>query len=131
VPHPLRRLAAVAAAIVFVSACASTGNTAGSAGSQADTVVYFNNTSLNQANVYAVSTGGTRTRIGAVFPGQRQRLRLPGTLMSGSRTIEIFARQLTSPSEPRTGPISLVPGDSIEVTLSTDGNVLSVLPIKG
>ena len=132
-PHPLRRLASVAAAIAFVTACSSarTADGAGDQASMPDAVVYFNNTSLNQTQVYAVSGGGTRTRIGAAFPGQRTRLRLPGTVLGGSRTFEIYARQLTSPSEPRTGSITLAPGDNIEVTLSSDGNVLSVLPMKG
>jgi hypothetical protein len=127
VPHPLRRLALAAALLILAAACATRGGGSRSA----DAVVFFVNNSLNQASVYAINTGGTQTRIGTVFPGRRERLRLPGTILGGSRTFELQARQLTSSRVPRSGPITLIPGDSIEVTLSSDGALLSVLPLRG
>ena len=126
--HPLRRLA-LAAAFLLAAACASRGN--GSAGGGADLYVLFGNNTIHQASVYAITAGGTTTRVGTVFAGRRERLRLPATVLAGTRTIEFEARMLSKEGTPRSGQITFAPGDSLEVSLSSDGLMLSVLPLRG
>ena len=93
-----------------------------------DPVVFFHNQSLDQADVFAVRSGGNAIRIGTVFAGRREALRVP-LGAAGDRTVNIVARILATSRAPRTGQITLAPGDSVEVTLSSDEKMLSVLPI--
>jgi hypothetical protein len=96
-------------------------------GGVTDAVVLFNNQSLNQADVYAVRTGGPEFRIGTVSSNRKDALRLPPTF-TGAGEVTIVARTLASNRTPRTGPLTLAAGDTIEVTLPVDERVLTVLP---
>jgi hypothetical protein len=91
-------------------------------------VVLFNNQSLNQADVYAVRTGGPQIRIGSVIANRREALRVPSSLTGAGSDVTIVARTLASNRVSRSGPVSLVPGDTIEVTLAIDERALTVLP---
>jgi hypothetical protein len=92
-------------------------------------VVVFDNQSLYQADLYAISSGGSRVRIGTVQPGRRERLRLSGAALGADRQVAFAARLLTRSRQPSSGRIGLVPGDTIEVVLTSDANSLTVLPI--
>ena len=93
-------------------------------------VVIFDNQSFAQADVYAVRAGGGGSfRIGTVFPGRRETLRLPSSALGGG-TVTIVARLLASSRVPSSGPLSLAPGDSLEITLPPDARVLTVLPAR-
>lgn len=118
----LRR--AIALASTFVAACGPFHRGNG----VPDAVVIFNNQSLSQANVYAVWAGGEQVRIGTVFGGRTEKLRVPGSITSTGTDISIVARLFASTRVPRTGPIHLAPGDTIEVTLPSDERILTVLP---
>src|SRR4051812_21402118 len=78
-------------------------------GGAPDAVVLFNNESLNQANVYAVRTGGPEIRIGSVIANRREALRVPSSLTSAGSDVMIVARMLASNRMPRSGPIPLAP----------------------
>jgi hypothetical protein len=92
-----------------------------------DSVVIFNNQSLDQADVYAARGGGGEVRIGTVFSNRREALRLPSAV-SSSGDFTVIARIFASNRRPRTGPLQLAIGDTIEVTLPPDGRSLTVLP---
>lgn len=131
--QPSRRLALVAAVAVLAAACASSAQSgaSGSGSNEANLFVMFANNTIHQTSVYAITVGGTTTRVGTIFPMRRERLRLPATVLAGERTIQFEARMLTKEGAPRTGPVTFAPGDSLEVSLSSDGALLSVLPLKG
>jgi hypothetical protein len=93
-----------------------------------DPIVVFNNQSVDQADVYAVGTGGDPVRIGTVFGGRRDSLHVRMSAVGGSGSVNIIARIFASSRAPRTGSFALSPGEIVEVTLSPDGKILSVLP---
>ncbi|HEX5970413.1 MAG TPA: hypothetical protein VFY85_00705 [Gemmatimonadaceae bacterium] len=90
--------------------------------------VIFANESLDQADVYAVLTGGQSQRIGTVFAGRTETLDVPTNIISAGGTVNIVARLLAHAYAPSTGPLTLNPGDRIRVTLPATGRSLSVLP---
>jgi len=130
VQHPARRLALFAA--MLVAAC--TSSPPGQEGEEPaprapDPVLVFDNQSLYQADVYAFSAGGSRVRLGTVQAGRREAIRVPGTALGGDRQVDIVARLLTRRRTVSSGPIGLLPGDSVEVLLQSDAMALSVLPL--
>lgn len=127
VSNPSRRLTLAAAALVLTAACASS---APRTSNNTDRIfVFFANNTIHQANVYTITPSGTTTRVGTVFAMRRERLRLPATVLAGERTVLFEARLLTKEGTPRTGPVTLASGDSLEVSLSSDGSLMSVLPL--
>jgi hypothetical protein len=99
-----------------------------SAGASTDpAVVIFSNQSLQEADVYAVPRSGTRVRIGTVQAGRTDTLTVGGSALAGG-AVTIVASLLAVGSAPRTGPVTLLPGDRIAVTLPPSMNSLSVLP---
>ncbi len=99
-------------------------------GGPPDPVVIFNNQSLDQVDVYAVRSGGFEVRVGTVMSNRRELLRVPPSVASGGSDFNIAARPLASSRLIRTGALQLVAGDTIEVTLPTDGRALVVLPAR-
>jgi hypothetical protein len=90
--------------------------------------IVFINRSLEQADVYVVVPGSESRRIGTVMSGQTDTLTVPADIATRAGTVEIAARLLARSIVPRTGPISLGPGEWLEVTLPSDEKVLTVLP---
>lgn len=90
--------------------------------------VIFVNQSLDQADVFIVNEGGQTQRIGTVFAGRTETLTVPSTFVSGATTVSIVARLLAHTTAPRTGPITLSPGQSVEITLPSMANTLTILP---
>ena len=112
---------------LLTTAAAACGPARG--GSTPAAVLLFENQSMEQADVYAVSSsGGTPIRIGTVFAGRREPLNVRGTALGGGGSMQIVARLLGSSRAPRSTPLSLSPGERLIVTLSSDGNMLTVLP---
>lgn len=100
-------------------------------GGSNDPVILFNNQSLNQADVYAVRSGGggQDLRIGTVFSNRREALRVPA-LFTTAGDVTIVARMFASNRTPTSGPLSLIPGDTIEVSVANDERLLTVLPAR-
>jgi hypothetical protein len=67
-------------------------------------------------------------RIGTVFPGKTETLRVPQTITGGANRLNVVARIFPGGRVVSTGPFSIYPGDSMDVTLSSDEKILSVLP---
>ena len=95
-----------------------------------DAVIVFNNQSIEQADVYAVRSGSDRYRIGTVLAGRKESLRIPSSLTIGASGVSIVARLLGSSRMPTTGTLTLISGDTIEVTLPSDLTLLTVLPVR-
>lgn len=124
--YDLRRIGTLAAVALCAAACGPFRR-----GGPPDSVVVFNNQSTDQADVYAIGSGGEPVRIGTVFAGRSENLRVPQSITGGAQRVNIIARIFASPRTVASGPFSLAPGDSMVVTLASDEKLLSVLPPKG
>ena len=100
-------------------------------GNQPESVVVFRNQSPDQADVYAIGSGGNPVRIGSVFAGRTETLRVPQSITGASSRVNVVARIFASGRLVVTGPFTLMPGDSMDVTLTGDEKILSVLPSRG
>ncbi|NUO64304.1 MAG: hypothetical protein HOQ11_10745 [Gemmatimonadaceae bacterium] len=90
-------------------------------------IIVFNNESLDQTDVYAVGTAGDRVRLGTVFGGHTDSLRLDLRTVSGSGTITVYARVIATGRTPSSGQVLLHPGDFLRVTMPSTENVLNAL----
>jgi hypothetical protein len=90
--------------------------------------IYFSNESLDQADVYVLTSGGARRRIGTVMAGRTETLTIPTDLLSTGGSLNIVARLLAKSNLPQTGPVSILPGEAYEVRLPSDQRLLSFLP---
>jgi hypothetical protein len=92
-------------------------------------LIVFRNDALTQADVFVVAQGSGARRIGTVLAGQTDTLTVPWDVVNRG-TVNIVARLLARSATPATGPVSLLPGERYEVTLSNDARVLSFLPAR-
>ena len=99
-------------------------------GNQPESVIVFRNQSPDQADVYAIGSGGAPIRIGTVFAGRTETLRVPTSVTGASSRVNVVARIFASGRLVVTGPFTLMPGDSMDVTLTSDEKILSVLPSR-
>ncbi len=128
------RLAAAGLGIAAAAACSHTGSgeLGGELGrfNQGDALVIFDNQSLDQADVYAVTSGSDLTRIGTVFPGRSDTLRVPASMVANGSGVNIVSRLLAHSYAPSSGILALHPGDIFSVRLSTDGRNIIALPAR-
>jgi hypothetical protein len=120
------RFALVAIAIAALAACGHFGL---GGPDPSDALIVFQNQSLDQADVFAVAPGSDFSRIGTVFPGRTDTLRVPRSMLTGSG-VNIVARLLARSFTPSSGVLSLNPGDIFQVTLNPDGRNLVALPAR-
>ena len=118
------------AAVAVAAALALTGCGPFHRGNQPESVVVFHNQSPDQADVYAIGSGGDPIRIGTVFSGRTETLRVPTSVTGASSRVNVVARIFASGRLVVTGPFTLMPGDSMDVTLTSDEKILSVLPSR-
>ena len=115
----------IAVAILSTAACG--GSRRYPAAEQQRAVVSFTNESMDKAEVYAV-TSGQSVRLGTVFAGRTERLVVPPDVAFRGSNVNFVARLLARRNQPQSGPISLRPGDHLEVRLPTDQRQLVVMP---
>jgi len=120
----VRRVMAWAAIAFFVVACGPfhRGN------QQPEAFIVFHNASLDQADVYALGSGGDPIRIGTIFSGRTEKLRVPTSVTGASNLVNVIARIFPGGRLVVSGPFPLGPGESMDVTLTGDEKILSVLP---
>jgi hypothetical protein len=114
----------IAVALAATTACGGFRNTQSA---QDRAVISFTNESLDQADVYAV-TATQSVRIGTVLAGRTESLVVPGDIAFRGQNLNVVARLLAQSRRPSTGPITLSPGQRIEVRLPMDQRQLWVLP---
>ena len=124
----LRGLAA-ASLLVSTAACSLATRHAGAPlDSRAPTVVSFRNDSWDLTDVYALRQGGIPIRLGSVAAGRTERLVVPRDLVFGGPSVQIIARPLARNRVIGSGPVSLSPGEHLQMSLISTGNMISVLP---
>jgi hypothetical protein len=121
------RSAMLALAIVAAAAC-SPFRRGGSGNPPA--VLYFTNESLDQADIYAVSTAGQPVRIGTVFAGRTDTLVVPADIAARADNVNLVARLLARSATPSSGPIPIRPGNRFQVRLPVDQRTIVVLPAE-
>jgi hypothetical protein len=97
-----------------------------SAGGPESVAISFENQSLEQADVFAVSRGTGARKLGTVFSGRTEALTLPGELARRG-DIALVARLLSGYTV-GSGVLGVGPGGSVKVTLPLDRKTLVVLP---
>ena len=122
---PVGRITILAAVVIFAIACGPFHR-----GGPPDPVVVFRNDSPDQADVYALGSSGEPARIGTVFAGRSDTLRVPLSVTSGANRVNIIARIFPSSRAVFSGPFTVMPGDTMTVTLGADEKLLSVLPAR-
>jgi len=115
---------ATAIAAATVAACGTIHRGSG----QPPALLYFTNESLDQADVYAVSSGGASIRIGTVSGGRTDTLTVPRDVVARNDNVNLVARLLARSATPSSGPIPIRPGDHLAVRLPIDQKMLVVLP---
>jgi hypothetical protein len=123
----VRHSIALVAATFSLAACGPFRHGA----SQPEAVVVFHNQSPDQADVFALGSGGDPIRIGTVFGGKTESLRVPETVTGGANRVNVIARVFPTGRVVSTGPFSVGPGGSMDVTLTSDEKMMSVLPSRG
>jgi hypothetical protein len=121
----VRRLAPV---VLIVAAACGPLRRGGSA--PAPALLYFTNESLYQADVFITAAGAGARRIGTVMSGRTDTLAVPTDLTTRGGTLNVVARLFARSSVPRTGPVSILPGERYQVTLSSDARLISFLPAR-
>lgn len=122
----INRAVFVMVAALSAAACGGTNHPNTLIAREVPAVVYFENASSEQAAVYAVS-GGESRRIGTVFAGRLEKLRVPASMVARG-SVTIFARLLARNEQPESGAIAIRPGSAYEVTLLPDRRTMTVLP---
>jgi hypothetical protein len=100
-----------------------------SVGGSEPAIVYFTNESLDQADVYAISSTAQRTRLGTVMAGRTEALPIPSVII-GSGSVNVAARLLARSGYVSTGQFSLQAGDRYSIRLPSDARVLVILPAR-
>ena len=100
-------------------------------GSNPDAAIIFHNDSSDQVDVYALGSGGDPIRIGTVFAGRTETLRVPSTATGATNRVNVVARIFASSRVVSTGPFTLGSGQTMDVRLTSDEKILSVLPTSG
>ena len=96
---------------------------------QEQAILSFTNESVDQADVYAV-VGTQAVRIGTVLAGRTERLVVPPDIAFRGSNVNVVARLLAQSNRPQTGPITLRPGERLEIRLPMDQRALVVLPVR-
>jgi hypothetical protein len=99
-------------------------------GGQQDSQILFHNQSIDQADVYAIGAGGDPIHIGTVFGQKTDRLTVPFSVSGASDRVNIIARVFPSSRIVASGPINLIPGGVMDVTMPSEENMLAVLPAR-
>ena len=121
---------AVAAAVAIAGTACGPVRTDPNAVPANRAVVYFTNESLDQADVYAITSGALRTRIGTVMAGRTEALAIPDVVI-GTGDVNVVARLLARSGYVDTGPFTLQAGDEYSVRLaSSNARSLLLLPAR-
>jgi hypothetical protein len=118
----VRRLAP--ALLIVAAACGPFRRGSG----PAPALLYFTNESLYQADVFITTAGLGARRIGTVMAGRTDTLVVPTDLATRGGTLNVVARLFSRSDVPRTGPVSILPGERYQLRLSSDARLISFLP---
>jgi len=121
-------IASAVSALALAGAAACGPMHRGGNNTQPPALIYFTNESLDQADVFAVTSSNQRTRMGTVFAGRTDTLTVPREVAARGDNVNIVARLLARSAMPASGPVPIHPGDHLVIRLPVDQKLLVVLP---
>lgn len=92
--------------------------------------IHFSNESIEQADVYVIGAGAQAVRVGTVFAGRSETLKVPSSVVSRGGQVNVVARFLARRATAQSGPVPLRRGDRLEIRLPVDQRLLVVLPAR-
>jgi hypothetical protein len=92
-------------------------------------ILYFTNETLDQADVYAITSGTQSTRIGTVMSGRTDTLRVRHSILVGG-DINVVVHLVARSVRPQTGTFALHSGDQYSIRLPADARTLVLLPVR-
>jgi len=125
------RIAVRRTVIALLAASLWTGCTPLKHGGPRDAAIIFHNDATDQADVYAIGSGGDPIRIGTVFAGRTEVLRVPSTATGATYRVNVVARIFGNGRVVATGPFTLEAGQTMDVRLTSDEKFLALLPTSG
>ncbi|MEW5917388.1 MAG: hypothetical protein AB1762_13340 [Gemmatimonadota bacterium] len=106
----------IAAASVSAIGCGG-ARQGGPRGTQEETVLQVDNQSFLDMNIYLVTTGGARIRMGTANGNSTTRMRIPPTHIFGGTEIRFLADPIGSNRTPISQGITVFPGDTVRLII--------------
>jgi hypothetical protein len=86
-------------------------------GSDEVTMLEVDNQSFLDMNIYLVTTGGARIRMGTAGGNNKTRLRIPSTYVFGGSELRFLADPIGSNRTPISQGITVFPGDTVRLII--------------
>ncbi len=115
------RLAAVVAMIATVGACNHTAKHAEDDDLHPVTRVHVENQAFLDMNVYVLTGGGGRTRLGTVTGNTNQDFVIPEYVVGPANSVRFFVEPIGSNRTPISDEISIRPGQTVTLTIPPNG----------
>ncbi len=106
---------ALVAASVGLNACGASRQ--GPRGSDPATMLQVDNQSFLDMNIYLVTTGGARIRMGTASGNSSTTLRVPSTYVFGGSELRFLADPIGSNRTPISQGITVFPGDTVRLII--------------
>jgi hypothetical protein len=107
---------ALVAASVGLNACGASRQ-GGPQGSEPATMLEVDNQSFLDMNIYLVTTGGARIRMGTASGNSRTTLRVPSTYVFGGSELRFLADPIGAQRTPISQGITVFPGDTVRLII--------------
>jgi hypothetical protein len=116
------RLSVVAALIAGVAACSHAAKHAGDRDDvRLTTRVHVENRAFLDMNVYVISDGGSRTRLGTVTGNTDQDFVIPDYVVGPANSVRFLVEPIGSNRAPISNSLSVRPGETVTLTIPPNG----------
>jgi len=116
------RLATVAALIAGVAACSHAAKHAGDRDDvQLPARVHVENRAFLDMNVYVISDGGSRTRLGTVTGNTDAEFVIPDYIVGPANSVRFLVEPIGSNRAPISNSLSVRPGETVTLTIPPNG----------
>ncbi len=113
----LRMLLAVAVVAGSVSINACGASRQGPRGSDPPTTLQVDNQRFLDMNIYLITSGGARIRLGTANGNSTTNMRIPATYVFGGSEMRFLADPIGSQSTPISHSITVFPGDNVRLII--------------
>jgi len=117
----LARFATVVAVLVAVAACSHAAKNAGDDDLQATTRVRVENQAFLDMNVYVISDGGGRNRLGTVTGNTTREFVIPAYIIGPANSVRFLCEPIGSNRSPVSNSLSVHPGQTVTLTIPPNG----------
>lgn len=116
------RLAAAVAMIATVAACSHNAKRAGDSDDLHPTTrVHVENRAFLDMNVYVITDGGGRTRLGTVTGNTDQDFVIPEYVVGPANSVRFLVEPIGSNRAPISNSLSVRPGETVTLTIPPNG----------